>query len=144
MRRVLVLCAGNSCRSQMAEGYLRFYSNGNIEVSSAGLEKTTLNPYTLWVMEEDNIDMSEHEAEDIDDYTGKQFDYLITVCQKADEQALEGISYRHHVHFDIPDPALKEGSDEEIAAEFLRVREIIKKNMLKFLGGILSEDPQTA
>ncbi|NBC09810.1 MAG: arsenate reductase ArsC [Bacteroidetes bacterium] len=143
MKRVLVLCTGNSCRSQMAEGYLRFYSNGNIEVSSAGLKGTTLNPYTIRVMEEDNIDMSKQEPQGVEEFAGEAFDYLITVCEEADETALSGIHYRHKAHFNIPDPALKQGTDEEIEEEFLRVREIIKKNMLKFLGGILSEDHQS-
>jgi arsenate reductase (thioredoxin) len=144
MKRVLVLYTGNSCRSQMAEGYLRFYSNGNIEVSSAGFEETALNPYTIRVMEEDNIDMSKQEPQGVEEFAGEAFDYLITVCEEADENTLSGIHYRHKVHFDIPDPALKHGTDEEIEGEFLRVREIIKKNMLKFLGGILSEDHQVA
>jgi arsenate reductase len=127
----------------MAEGYLRFYSNGNIEVSSAGLKGTTLNPYTIRVMEEDNIDMSKQEPQGVEEFAGEAFDYLITVCEEADETALSGIHYRHKAHFNIPDPALKQGTDEEIEEEFLRVREIIKKNMLKFLGGILSEDHQS-
>lgn len=139
-----MLCTGNSCRSQMAEGYLRFYSNGNVEVSSAGLEETALNPYTIRVMEEDNIDMSKHEPQGIEAFAGEAFDYLITVCERADETALSDIHYHHKVHFDIPDPARTKGTDEEIEEEFLRVREIIKKNMLKFLGGILSEDHQAA
>ncbi len=122
---------------------MRFYSNGNIEVSSAGLKGTTLNPYTIRVMEEDNIDMSKQEPQGVEEFAGEAFDYLITVCEEADETALSGIHYRHKAHFNIPDPALKQGTDEEIEEEFLRVREIIKKNMLKFLGGILSEDHQS-
>lgn len=144
MKRVLVLCTGNSCRSQMAEGYLRFYSNGNIDVSSAGLERTALNHYTLRVMEEDNIDMSDHQPQRLEEFEGQQFDYLITVCAEVEEGALDHIHYHHKVHFNIPDPTLKSGTDAEIEQEFFRVREIIKKYMLKFLGGILSEDYQTA
>jgi len=128
----------------MAEGYLRFYANGKVEAHSAGLKDTDLHPYTVQVMEEDNIDMSSHSSKSLDAYAGQQFDYLITVCRNADEELLKDIRYTHRIHFDVPDPSIKTGSDEEIEKEFFRVREIIKKNMLKFLGGILTDQYQTA
>ncbi len=139
-----MLCTGNSCRSQMAEGYLKFYSSGNLEVYSAGTESTDLHPLTVSVMEEDNIDMSDHEPKNLDRFHGQSFDYLITVCKEADQELLKGIDYQHKVHFNIPDPASKTGSPQEVEQEFFRVRELIKKNMLKFLGGVLSENIEHA
>jgi arsenate reductase len=126
----------------MAEGYLRFYANGKVEAHSAGLKNTDLHPYTIRVMEEDNIDMGSHSSQSLQSYQGQQFDYLITVCQRVDEEQLNGIHYHHRVHFDVPDPSIKTGTDAEIEKEFMRVREIIKKNMLKFLGGILTDQYQ--
>ena len=144
MKRILVLCTGNSCRSQMAEGYLKYYSSGNLEVYSAGTEGTGLHPLTVSVMEEDNIDMSDHESTKLEQFRGQFFDYLITVCQEVDKETLKDLSYRYKIHFNIPDPASKTGTPQEVEQEFFRVRELVKKNMLKFLGGILSERAELA
>lgn len=144
MKRVLVLCTGNSCRSQMAEGYLRFYAGGNLEIHSAGVKKEGINPYTLRVMEEDNIDMSSHQPRTIGDFQGQHFDYLLTICGEPSEEQLAHLTFDQQMHFSVPDPALAKGTDQEIEAYFLKVREIVKKNMLKFLGRALSENFEPA
>ncbi|MEQ8703473.1 MAG: arsenate reductase ArsC [Phaeodactylibacter sp.] len=144
MKRVLVLCTGNSCRSQMAEGYLRFYAGGKLDIQSAGLNAQHLNPYTVRVMEEDNIDMSEHTAKSIADFHNQYFDYLITVCDEAAESTLQGVNYAEKIHFSIPDPAKASGSEEEIELVFLQVRETVKRYMLKFLGKTLAENVEVA
>lgn len=144
MKRVLVLCTGNSCRSQMAEGYLRFYANGQLEINSAGLEAQSLNPFTVKVMEEDNIDMSEHASKSVAQFHGQRFDYLITVCDEAAKVGVKGIDFGKRVHFSIPDPASAAGTDEEIEAEFLAVRDTVKRYMLKFLGKAFSENTEIA
>ncbi|WP_170254620.1 arsenate reductase ArsC [Phaeodactylibacter luteus] len=139
MKRVLVLCTGNSCRSQMAESYLRFYANELLEVESAGLRDQGVNPMTIKVMEEDNIDTEGLLSKPLSTFYGQHFDYLITVCNRAADADLAGLSYDEHIHFDIPDPALATGAPERVEREFLRVREIVKKNMLKFLGKLMAE-----
>jgi len=144
MKRVLVLCAGNSYRSQMAEGYLKFYSKGEIDVHSAGLQETSLSPITIKVMKEDNIHMDDHQSKSLEDFRGQHFDYLITVCGDVKDETLHTIRYGRKLHYDVPDPAAAGGSEEEVEQEFFRVRELIKKSMLKFLGGMLSENPKTA
>jgi len=144
MKRVLVLCTGNSCRSQMAEGYLKFYAGGKLDVYSAGLKAQHLNPYTLRVMEEDNIDMSEHVAKSIDDFSNQHFDYLITVCDEATEAKLKNVHFGKKIHFSIPDPAEATGTDQEVEAVFLKVRETVKRYMLKFLGKTLAENIEVA
>lgn len=140
MKRVLVLCTGNSCRSQMAEGYLRFYSGGKLDIHSAGLKAQNLNPYTVRVMEEDNIDMSDHVAKSINDFRNQHFDYLITVCDEATEEVIQHIYFDRKIHFSIPDPASANGSDQEVEEVFLDVRETVKRYMLKFLGKTFSEN----
>ncbi|MCB0571769.1 MAG: arsenate reductase ArsC [Phaeodactylibacter sp.] len=140
MKRVLVLCTGNSCRSQMAEGYLEFYVQGKAEVFSAGLENHGVNPFALRAMAEDNIDISSHYAKTVDAFRNEHFDYLVTVCDEASQERFRGISYTHRLHFSIPDPAAFTGSEDEIMEEFRRVRELVKKYMLKFIGQALLEN----
>lgn len=128
----------------MAEGYLRFYANGQLEINSAGLEAQSLNPFTVKVMEEDNIDMSEHNSKSIDQFRSQHFDYLITVCDEAEKTVPKDIEYEKKVHFSIPDPAFASGTEAEIEAAFLETRETVKRNILKFLGKALSENIEVA
>ena len=85
MKRILVLCTGNSCRSQIAEGYLRHFANNKAEIYSAGIETHGVNPKAIEIMEEDNIDISKHTSNNIDEYADINFDYIITVCDSAKE-----------------------------------------------------------
>ncbi|MCB0561264.1 MAG: arsenate reductase ArsC [Lewinellaceae bacterium] len=144
MKRILVLCTGNSCRSQMAEGYLKFYTQRGAEIHSAGLESHGVNPFAVKVMEEDSIDISGQHSKPVNVFRGQHFDYLVTVCDEAGQKILKGISYNEKIHFSIPDPATYQGEREHILEEFRRVREIVKKKMLKFIGKALLESSEAA
>lgn len=134
MKKVLVLCSGNSCRSQMAEGYLNYYVKENIKVFSAGLEDHGLNPYAVEAMAEDSIDISHHQSKSLKSISRNKFDYLITVCDEAKEAVPSNFKVKKRKHFSIPDPAKFVGTDEEIKEEFRNVREMLKKSILKFIG----------
>ena len=86
MKKILVLCTGNSCRSQLAEGYLRFFAKGNAELYSAGVETHGVNPRAIATMKEDGIDISSHTSNNMEEYRNIDFDYVITVCDNAKEQ----------------------------------------------------------
>jgi arsenate reductase (thioredoxin) len=126
MKNVLVLCTGNSCRSQMAEGYLRHFAGNKAKIYSAGIETHGVNPKAIQVMAEDHIDISKHTSNNVDEYTGVPFDYVITVCDNANENCpyLPGNFKRFHHNF--PDPAKSTGSPGEVMNEFRRVRDMIK------------------
>ncbi len=125
--RVLFLCTGNSARSQMAEAFLSQIGNDRFEVHSAGLDPSSINPFTIQVLNEVGIDWSKARAKGLTEYLGKvHFGYLITVCSRAEERCpiFPGMGQRLHWPFD--DPAAAEGSDEEKLAVFRRVRDEIK------------------
>ncbi len=134
MKKILVLCSGNSCRSQMAEGYLKYYATGRAEYFSAGLQDRGVNPLTVEVMAEDNIDISTNHSKTYHRFQKQPFDYLITVCDEAYQQLPKGLSAEHHVHFSIPDPDRVNGTLEERREAFRQIRETVKKNFLKFIG----------
>ena len=144
MKKVLVLCGSNSCRSQMAEGYLQFYAKQWIEVFSAGVREADVHPLTIEVMAEDSIDITHHLSKAYDRFQGQHFDYLITLCDEAKENLPGFIHFDHHLHFDIPDPVEAEGNKEDQLIIFRDVREIVKKRMLRFIGQKLIEAPVAA
>ncbi len=125
-KHILVLCTGNSCRSQMAEGYLRHFAAGRAEVSSAGVETHGLNPRAVDVMKEDGMDISSHTSKTIDALAGKTFDLILTVCDSARENCPWFPADAKRLHHDFPDPAKAQGSEAEIMEEFRRVRDLIK------------------
>ena len=126
MKNILVLCTGNSCRSQLAEGYLRYFAGDKAEIYSAGIETHGVNPKAIQVMREDHIDISGHTSNHKDEYQSVHFDYVITVCDHANEACpyFPGDVKRFHQNF--PDPAKATGTTEEIMKEFTRVRDLIK------------------
>jgi arsenate reductase (thioredoxin) len=127
MKKVLVLCTGNSCRSQIAEGYLRFFAGKNAEVFSAGVETHGVNPKAIAIMKEDGIDISSHTSNNVNEYLHMPFDHVITVCDNALERCPlfpSGSGVQHHYNF--PDPAKATGTEAEVMAEFRRVREMIR------------------
>ena len=134
-QRVLFLCTGNSARSQMAEAFLRKYAGEAFESYSAGLKPKGVNPLTIRVMEEAGIDISNQTSKDIYTYLGKtRFQYLITVCDDADENCptgLPGINARMHWSFE--DPARFAGSEEEKLAKFREVRDLIEKKVKEWV-----------
>lgn len=135
MRKILVLCTGNACRSQMAEAYLRYFTRGNAEIYSAGLKPDQVDPLVVEVMLEDNIDMSFAQSKHLGDFSGQHFDYLITVCKNAEANRPADITADHHFFYDIADPAfsLAEEEEEKLSV-FINVREEIKRKMLRFIG----------
>jgi arsenate reductase len=132
--KVLFLCTGNSCRSQIAEAWLRELGGDAFEVYSAGLEPHGVNPYTTIVMEETGYDMRDHRSKHLYEYMGKiNFDYLITVCGNADERCpfFPGMGTR--IHWPFEDPAAFEGPEEEKLAFFRKIRDQIKAKILAWL-----------
>ncbi len=127
MKKILVLCTGNSCRSQLAEGYLRHFSNEKAEVWSAGVETHGVNPKAIETMKEDGLDISNHTSNHIDEYRDIDFDYVITVCDNAKERCPYFPTSADKFHYNFPDPAKATGTEEEIKAEFKKVREMIKE-----------------
>ncbi|WP_316768931.1 arsenate reductase ArsC [Pedobacter frigiditerrae] len=126
MKKILVLCTGNSCRSQIAEGYLRYFANGKAEIYSAGIETHGVNPRAIETMAADGIDISNHTSNNIDEYTNIDFDYVITVCDHAKENCPYFPTKAIKLHYNFPDPAKATGNDEEIKAQFASVRNMIK------------------
>lgn len=135
MFKVLIICSANSVRSQMAEGYFNFYGQNLGIFFSAGLNQGELNPYTKRVMEEDNIDLSDHLSKSLDAFKDIDFDHVITVCDPADKQFLEELSYTNWHHRPVPDPTkLKDKQEDQILQNFRTSRELIKRMVLKFIG----------
>lgn len=134
MRNILVLCTGNSCRSQIAHGYLEHFTNKDkVRVYSAGIETHGVNPKAIRIMQEDGIDISGHTSNHIDEYRDIDFDHVITVCDNARENCPVFPSRAGKIHQNFPDPARATGSDDEIMAEFRRVRELIKSFCRQFV-----------
>jgi arsenate reductase len=133
MKNVLVLCTGNSCRSQVAEGYLRYFAGDKINAYSAGIETHGVNPKAIEVMKRDGIDISQHTSNNIEEYMGIDFDYVITVCDNAKENCPYFPTEAVKLHYNFPDPAKAKGTEEEVMDEFERVREMIKKYIRKFV-----------
>ena len=127
MTRVLFLCTGNSCRSQMAEAFLRAYGAGRFEVFSAGLAPGGINPYTYRALAELGFDLAGQRSKGLDEYQGKvDFDYVITVCDDADRNCPLFLSRgATRLHWPFEDPAAFSGSDEEVMAKFRQVRDAI-------------------
>ncbi len=133
MKKILVLCTGNSCRSQMAEGYLRKYAGDKAEVYSAGIETHGVNPRAIQIMKEDGIDISKHTSNNINEYRDINFDFVITVCDHAKEQCPFFPSNAKKFHYNFPDPAKASGTEEEIMNHFREVREMIKEYSKQFV-----------
>ena len=130
---ILILCTGNSCRSQMAEGFLRSFDSG-MEVHSAGtIPATEVHPLATQVMQEKGIDLSGSRPKKVDEFLAKPFDYVITVCDGAKESCpvfTGEVKRRLHIGFD--DPAAATGSAEEVLAVFRRVRDEIEVRFREF------------
>lgn len=133
MKNILVLCTGNSCRSQIAEGYLRKYAQEKAHIYSAGIETHGVNPKAIQVMAEDGIDISKHTSNNVDEYISIPFDYIITVCDNANENCPYFPGNAQRFHYNFPDPAKAKGSPEEIMDEFRKVRDLIKSYCKEFV-----------
>lgn len=126
MKKILVLCTGNSCRSQIAEGYLRHFAGGKAQVYSAGVETHGVNPRAIATMQEDGIDISHQTSNNVNEYAGINFDYVITVCDHAKERCPYFPSHAKKLHCNFPDPARAAGTETEVAEAFRKVRDQIK------------------
>lgn len=132
-KKILVLCTGNSSRSQMAEAYLRHFARQKADIFSAGIETHGVNPAAIASMKEDGIDISHHTSNHINEYADINFDLVITVCDHAREQCpfFPGNAKKFHQNF--PDPAKATGSVEEVREVFNQVRQQIKEYCKKFI-----------
>jgi arsenate reductase len=131
--KILILCTGNSCRSQMAHGFMQSF-NKNLTIASAGTEASgKLNPNAVKAMKEIGIDINHHTSDSVDKYLGDEWDYVITVCGGANEAcpAFMG-KVKHRLHMGFDDPSHATGSDEFVWSEFIRVRDEIKETFHKF------------
>ncbi|MDR6804686.1 arsenate reductase [Dyadobacter sp. BE34] len=126
MKKILVLCTGNSCRSQIAEGYLRHFAGDKATVYSAGVETHGVNPKAIAIMEEDGIDISNHTSNNLNEYGDIDFDFVITVCDNALERCPCFPNNAKKFHHNFPDPAKATGTDEQVLKAFRAVREQIK------------------
>ena len=133
-KRILILCTGNSARSQMAEGLLRHDAGDRFDVFSAGTKPSAVRPEAIAVMRELGIDISDHRSKIVDEFTGQSFDYVVTVCDSAKERCpiFPGKTVRIHQNFE--DPAGLQGSDEERTRLFRRVRDEMRDYFRSFAG----------
>ena len=131
-KKALFLCTHNSCRSQMAEGIVNHFLTDRVRAFSAGTEATTVNKRAIEVLEEIGIDISGHRSKTLDEFAGESFDYVITLCGDANEKCPLFFGGVERLHLGFPDPSRATGSDEEIMAEFRRVRDEIKARLLAF------------
>lgn len=125
-KNILVLCTGNSCRSQIAEGYLRHIAGDKADVYSAGIEAHGVNPLAIKVMAEDGIDISGHTSDTMDRVRGIDFDYVITVCDNAKERCPFFPTKAQRFHQNFSDPAKATGSEAEVLQQFRDVRNQIR------------------
>ena len=132
-QRVLFLCNGNSCRSQMAEGFLRHLRGDEFEVFSAGIKPSLVNPYAIKVMAEIGIDISGQCSKNVTEFLGQPFDFVITLCDSAKQTCPFFPGKATRLHWDLLDPAEATGTEDEILAVFRKVRDQIKENILNEL-----------
>lgn len=131
-KHVLILCTGNSARSQMAEGILRSIAGGKFVVESAGVAPSRVRPEAIEAMSDIGIDISSHRSKSVDEFLDKPFDYVITVCDNAKESCPIFPGNVERIHWSFDDPAAFEGMDEEKLTEFRRVRDLIRVKLEDF------------
>lgn len=132
-KKILVLCTGNSCRSQIAHGYLQQFGGEKVEVYSAGVETHGVNLKAIETMNADGVDISNHTSNNVLEYQGIGFYFVITVCDNAKERCPYFPSKAMKFHYNFPDPAKGVGTEEEVKMEFERVRNLIKNYCRKFI-----------
>ena len=132
-KKVLFLCTGNSCRSQMAEGWLRHLAGDQYEVVSAGTHPVGLNPYAVKAMQEAGIDISNHMSERVDPYLDQPFDYVITVCDRATETCPVFPGASALLHWSFEDPAKAKGTYDQQMIIFRKIRDQIADQIRRFI-----------
>lgn len=131
-RRVLILCTGNSARSQMAEGLLRHDAGERFDVESAGTKPGLVRPEAIAVMREIGIDISSHRSKHVDEFQDQPFDYVLTVCDNAKETCPIYAGQTNRIHHSFEDPAAVQGSEEERRAAFRKIRDQIREYLRTF------------
>ena len=132
-KRILVLCTGNSARSQMAEGLMRHEAGGHFDVFSAGTKPSTVRPEAIGVMREVGIDISSHRSKHVDEFAGQEFDIVVTVCDNAKESCPVFPARTLRLHWPFEDPAAVEGSESVRLAAFRAARDQIHDRIKRFL-----------
>ena len=132
-QKVLILCTGNSARSQMAEGLLRHLAGDRLSVASAGVAPSQVRPEAIEAMREIGIDISEQRSKSVDEFLKQEFDYVITVCDNANEQCPLFPGQTTRIHWSFEDPAAAPGDDAARLAVFRRVRDEIMKRLKDFV-----------
>jgi arsenate reductase len=140
-KRVLILCTGNSARSQMAEGLLRHDGGERFEVHSAGTKASSVRPEAIAVMRELDIDISGQRSKNVDEFAGQAFDYVITVCDNARETCPVFFGDAEKAHYDFEDPAAVTGSESERLASFRRVRDQLRSYLREFSQRVAKAPP---
>ena len=135
-RRVLFLCTHNSARSQMAEGFLRHLASDRFEVASAGTEATRVHPLAIRAMQEVGIDIRRHHSKTVDALLGDSWDYVITVCDSANERCPVFPGRTTRLHWSFDDPSGATGREDERLATFRRVRDEIQRRLTEWLGAM--------
>ena len=129
-KRVLVLCTGNSCRSQMAEGWIRHDLGEGVEVFSAGTVPSFVHPRAIAAMGEGGVDISSHRSKSLQEFWGQPFDLVVTVCDSAREACPIFPGAVKQIHESFPDPAGITGTEEEVAERFRSVRDAIRARLV--------------
>jgi arsenate reductase len=132
-KRVLILCTGNSARSQMAEGLLRHLAGDRYEVESAGVAPTQVRPEAIVVMSEVGVDISQQHSKSVDEFMGQDFDYVITVCDNANEQCPVFPANTKRLHWSFEDPAAAHGDEESRLRAFRKARDEINEQLRRFV-----------
>lgn len=132
MKRILVLCTGNSARSQMGEGLFRHDGRGAYEVESAGTKPGHVRPEAIAVMKELGIDISGHRSKSVNEFEGQSFDYVVTVCDNARDNCPVFPAGTERIHWSFEDPAAVQGTEEERLAAFRRIRDQIQERVIQF------------
>jgi len=139
MKNILVLCTGNSCRSQMAHGFLSALASDKAHIYSAGIETHGLNPGAVAIMKEAGIDISHHSSNHVDEYMGVPWDFIITVCDHANENCpFIPAPHAKRLHHNFSDPSKVRGTDREIHQAFLKTREEIRDYITTFVNDFLT------
>ena len=131
-KRVLILCTGNSARSQMAEGLLRHDAGERFNVESAGTKPSIVRPEAIAVMKEVGIDITSHRSKHVDELVGQHFDYVLTVCDNAKESCPVFFGKATRLHHSFNDPAAVEGSEEKRLGAFRKVRDDLRAYLISF------------
>lgn len=131
--KILILCTGNSARSQMAEGLLRNMAGDRIDVASAGVAPTHVRPEAIEAMKDIGIDISNQRSKSIDEFITQPFDYVITVCDNANQQCPMFAGASRRIHWSIDDPAAVAGDDETRLEAFREARNVLRERLDKFI-----------